>query len=600
MAAETKLVLVAQLKDEASSGLKKLNGSVTDLGQGMKNAALAAAAITAGVVAFGASSVKAAQEQIKVEKQLAAVIESTGGAAGVTADEVKAMAASFQSVTNFGDEAILAGQNMLLTFTNIGEDVFPNATQTMLDMSQALGTDLAGQAVQLGKALNDPIAGISALSRVGVSFTEDQKAMIASMVEVGDIAGAQKVILDELAVEFGGSAEAAVEPMIQLQNAIGDVKEEVGRLILDAINPIAQSMVDWIDTMGGATGVLDFIKMKFEQWKPVLIVVAGIIGGIFLGAIIAATMALWAFMVPMIPFIALGAAVGAIIALIVVIIKNLRDVIPSITAAWELLKEKTAEVWQGIKDRLVADFEEMKAAITGALESIKNFFVNAWESMKSFLANVWENMKIIVQIALFVLLNMLTFGLAGWVVLFITHWEQIKMAVLTAWEGIKSFVQEGIAFVTEAVGKIVEPVISAFSAAFNGAKNAVVGAFGAIKGAVVGGINFVIKKINALIDRLNGLKNSLNKIPGVSIPNIPKVPLIPLAKGGIVTGPTNALIGEAGPEAVIPLKKAGGILGTTVNVTVNTGAIGSNMDVERMAQKVGDTIIKRLQLNLRV
>jgi hypothetical protein len=61
---------------------------------------------------------------------------------------------------------------------------------------------LSGQAIQLGKALNDPIAGISALSRVGVTFTEEQKATIESMVKMGDVAGAQKLILAELAREF--------------------------------------------------------------------------------------------------------------------------------------------------------------------------------------------------------------------------------------------------------------------------------------------------------------------------------------------------------------------------------------------------------------
>ena len=63
----------------------------------------------------------------------------------------------------------------MLTFTGVGKDVFPQAIQTVLDMSQALGQDLKSSTVQLGKALNSPIDGITALSRVGVSFTDAQK-----------------------------------------------------------------------------------------------------------------------------------------------------------------------------------------------------------------------------------------------------------------------------------------------------------------------------------------------------------------------------------------------------------------------------------------
>src|SRR5262249_24601999 len=82
-------------------------------------------------------------------------------------------------------------------------------TKTMLDMSVALGQDMKTSAVQLGKALNDPIKGVSALQRVGVSFTQAQKAQIKALVESGNTLGAQKIILGELNNEFGGSAEAA-------------------------------------------------------------------------------------------------------------------------------------------------------------------------------------------------------------------------------------------------------------------------------------------------------------------------------------------------------------------------------------------------------
>ncbi len=104
------------------------------------------------------------------------VIESTHGVAGVTANAVLDLATNFSHLTKFSDDTVQAGENMLLTFTNIGKNVFPQATQTVLDMSQALGQDAKSSAIQLGKALNDPITGVSALQRVGVTFTTRLRA----------------------------------------------------------------------------------------------------------------------------------------------------------------------------------------------------------------------------------------------------------------------------------------------------------------------------------------------------------------------------------------------------------------------------------------
>jgi len=203
---------------------------------GLKSAMLPAVAVigaaTAAFVAFGAKSLELANEQTRVETQLASVLSSTGMAAGLTATELKNMASELQNVTTFGDEAIIGGQNLLLTFTNIGKDVFPAATATMLDMSTALGQDLKTSAVQLGKALNDPVLGVTSLTRAGVQFTDVQKEMISTLVEAGDVAGAQAIIMAELNTQFGGSAQAQVDTfaggITQLSNSYGDLQEQVG------------------------------------------------------------------------------------------------------------------------------------------------------------------------------------------------------------------------------------------------------------------------------------------------------------------------------------------------------------------------------------
>jgi phage-related protein len=183
--------------------------------------------------------VSVARTQIDVERQLDQVIASTGGAAGVSADQAKRLASSLQDVTDFGDETTIAGENLLLTFTNIGKDVFPQTTATMLDMAQALHEQVPQAAIQLGKAMNDPIKGVTALQRVGVSFTEQQKEQIKTLVKSGDVLGAQKLILAELNKEFGGSAQAAAHGSTQLANAFGDLKEVIGKGVINVLDGLS-------------------------------------------------------------------------------------------------------------------------------------------------------------------------------------------------------------------------------------------------------------------------------------------------------------------------------------------------------------------------
>lgn len=257
--------LIADGAEAFLDDMKKATGAVGDFGaEGEKSGGLmkglgdiignvgkiAAGVAIAGFGALTAAlgfSVKEAMDAQVVQAQLEAVLKSTGGAAGVTAEQANNLATELSSMTRFGDEAILSGENMLLTFTNIGKDVFPLATEAMLDLAQATGTDLKGAAIQLGKALNDPVGGITALTRVGVTFSDEQKKMIESMVAAGDVAGAQKVILAELQKEFGGSAVAAGKTFAGqldiLKNRLSNVAESVGMALLPALSSLIDNVI---------------------------------------------------------------------------------------------------------------------------------------------------------------------------------------------------------------------------------------------------------------------------------------------------------------------------------------------------------------------
>ena len=223
------------------SGLSDAARQVSSFGDTLKGAFLGGLGADLAARAFGAftsgitDAIHALAEVDRISGQTAAVIKSTGGAAGVAAADVASLADSIERKTGIEAESIQKGENLLLTFTNIknaagaNNDIFNQATAIMADLGTAMGTDASGAAIQLGKALNDPTAGITALTRVGVTFTDAQKATIKSLQESGDLMGAQKIILAELSKEFGGSADAAGKTFAgaldRAKNAIGSISE---------------------------------------------------------------------------------------------------------------------------------------------------------------------------------------------------------------------------------------------------------------------------------------------------------------------------------------------------------------------------------------
>lgn len=243
--------IIINAKDQASGVLKGVSGGLSSLGSIAGTVAkVGLAGLTAGVGLLATGLGVALSEAMDAQQgiaQLESVLKSTGGAAGVTKEQALDLADSLSQVTRFSDDSVLAAENLLLTFTNIGEDVFPRATETLLDMATTMGTDAKSGAIQLGKALNDPVAGITALTRVGVTFTDEQKKMIEQMVAMGDVAGAQTIILDELQKEFGGSAEAAGQTFAGqldiLKNSLLNVAEGVGTVLL----PVLQGMVGFFN-----------------------------------------------------------------------------------------------------------------------------------------------------------------------------------------------------------------------------------------------------------------------------------------------------------------------------------------------------------------
>lgn len=187
---------------------------------------------------------QAGMDQQAVEAQTAAAIKSTGGAAHLTKDQVGDLADSYAKLTGVSDDTIQSAENILLTFTDIKSNVFPQTTGLVLDLAQAMHEDLNSAALQIGKALQDPIQGVTALRRVGVQLADQQAHMVEQFVKTGQKAKAQQLIIGELTREVGGSAEAfgkTLPGQLAVLNVKFDqAKEKIGLAVI----PILQKLLD--------------------------------------------------------------------------------------------------------------------------------------------------------------------------------------------------------------------------------------------------------------------------------------------------------------------------------------------------------------------
>ena len=276
---QAELIVNLRLRDQFTAPVKKLQANLQTLdrqtaqlqrglgkvGQGLKTG-LANTAKIAGVgIGFLGLQIKAGIDQLirfdSIAAQTNAVLKSTKNAAGLTADEIVDMTASLEKLTGIEKETTQEAANLLLTFTNIKDDVFPDTLAIIQDISTAMGSDMNQEAIRLGKALNDPIRGMSALSEVGVTFNDVQRRSITRAQESGNMLKAQTIILKELRKEFGGSAEAADKTfggsLRRLRNNVADLQVNLAAPLVQPLARLTRRLTEFAASEEVQQGIRD-------------------------------------------------------------------------------------------------------------------------------------------------------------------------------------------------------------------------------------------------------------------------------------------------------------------------------------------------------
>lgn len=304
---------IRQMTTDGTAGAKRMDRSMDSLNRSMDKthrtsktmavgwgkvmgaagAVTAAIGATAGAFRLLGDSINEARDARKAMAQTAAVMRSMGRTEAPKA--ITKMINRLEELSGIDGDALREMTNVMFTFGNVTGKTFTRANELALDLSVAFGKDLQSSAVMVGKAINDPIKGLTALSRIGVQFTAKQEEQIKAMMGVNDVAGAQKIIMRELTKQVGGSAKAQADGIAKTQVAWGNLKEAIGETLMSVstgggnLADMLKDATKWIKkNKGEIVSVLEkIISVTFKlisvwlKWQSIVLKSFGyIIGGI--------------------------------------------------------------------------------------------------------------------------------------------------------------------------------------------------------------------------------------------------------------------------------------------------------------------------------
>ena len=274
------VTLVAQTK-RFQDGLKEAGTKAQKFGAivgGAMNLALGALGLLAGsIIFFLPNFIKMGEEARKSELRLGNVAKQMGQFGNETetvTSRLSKYAETLSFTTGVDDDLIRANEAVLLTFSNLGitakkaGGIFDRALVATLDLAAAGFGTAENNAVQLGKALNDPVKGISALGEAGVTFTQVEKDKIKELVKSNRLLEAQEIVMSAIEVQVGGTAAATASASDKMSAKFESVVEELSLSLLPAVDDISEAMIDWLDSVEGKKAIQNLTDelVAFGDW----------------------------------------------------------------------------------------------------------------------------------------------------------------------------------------------------------------------------------------------------------------------------------------------------------------------------------------------
>jgi len=237
-------------------GVKSALNEFQSFGKGVGVAFAAVAAATAAaataLIKFGADSIAAAENVAQANNRLEQVAKSMnlfGSQTSAVTQRIIEFAEANELSLAVDAEVIKQAQAKLLTFKNLAQTAdetggaFDRATMAAIDLAAAGFGSAETNATQLGKALQDPIKGLTALTRSGVTFTQEERNKIKVMVESGQVLEAQNMILSAIETQVGGTAAATAKASDKMKLAFDNISEAVGAALLPVFQEFSDELI---------------------------------------------------------------------------------------------------------------------------------------------------------------------------------------------------------------------------------------------------------------------------------------------------------------------------------------------------------------------
>lgn len=520
---------------------------------------------TAGVVGgvltgLAGKSIADARESEVANKRLEQVFKSMGETNNKAAQQAEAYASKLQLQIGVEDEVILATQAKIATFKKVSNEasrmngVFDRATQAAFDMA-ATGFGEADQnAVQLGKALQDPITGINALRRSGITFTDAEKKKIATLVKSNKILDAQNIILKAVESQVGGVASKTADPMAKMQIAFSEVSEQVGKILL----PYAIQFTDWLN---------QFIP-KVQDWishNEKLVKAIALVGGALL--LIGTISKIVAVIMETNPIVL---AIMAIVTAAILIYTYWEPIKAFFAKLWEKVTAIFQKVWTWIKS-VFLNYTPLGIVIKN-WDKISAFFKQLWDGIKNIFSAVWDWVKN-------AFLNYTPMGLI------IKNWGKITEYFTGVWDKVKG-VFTGFWDWLKGIGKMF----------FDAGNNILTNIWQGI-------MSMIDKPVEAIKNMVKKIRDFLPFSPAKvgALKDIHKIKLVETIAATIKPGPAlaamqrtaHAISAYSTPlQQTQPLAVANNNAGHTFNVSVNLSGSATEADGKRLADSFKKNVLE--------
>ena len=551
----------------ALGGFKKTLGTVA--------VALGAALSVRAVTDFAKTSINAASD---LEESLNALSVSYGDASegiaklgedaatrlGVTQSAFNQAAVRFSA---FADRVVGEGGNVEGFVDDITTRAADFASVFNIDVAEALQvfqSGLSGEAEPLKRfGINLLQSEVQAyaleqgLISVGEQMTEDIKTQARYGLLMQETAKTQG--------DFANTSDGLANSQRILQANFQDMQATVGGALLPAFAALSAGLLPVVEQLGPVLG--DAV----ESLTPALEDLASQIPGL-----------LTSFM-PLVPVFVnfLGVVLNLAQAVLPILVRLFESLIPTI----ESLLPPVMELIEQLLPPLAELFLTVVDAILPMVEAVLPILTDLLIALAPILIRLVEAFLPLINLIVPILTEMLEFLIP----ILTTVAEILAVLLVQAVNYLIDTFEDFMAF--------LEPFTAFFEETFGGIQtffyniiNSLIGMWEGFANAVINGVNSVIRALNriqvsapAWLTALTGISSfgiNIRELGNISLPRVA------LAEGGIVTGPMNALIGEAGPEAVIPLNKMP--KGNTYNITVNAG-VGTN------GSQVGEQIVNLIR-----